>query len=115
MSFKNNAAFLQQRPASQSVGRILVAQRSCGILYHFGTNADEVINFLCLASAMFPRKAPARQSVFSYNNRVVVKRAECMAHAVFIVDKEEFMLWMMLMVKISLVWKPLLIRLGVSL
>lgn len=40
---------------------------------------------------MFPRKAPARQSVFSYNNSVVVKRAECMAEAVLIVDKEDFM------------------------
>lgn len=40
---------------------------------------------------MFPRKAPARQSVFSYNNSVVVKRAECMAEAALIVDKEDFM------------------------
>lgn len=50
---------------------------------------------------MFPRKAPASQSVFSYNNRVVVKRAECMADTVLIVDKEDFMLWTMLMGKIS--------------
>lgn len=50
---------------------------------------------------MFPRKALARQSVFSYTNRVVVKRAECMADAVLIVDKEDSMLWTVLMVKIS--------------
>lgn len=56
---------------------------------------------------MFPRKALARQSVFSYNNSVVVKRTEYIVEAVLIVNKDDFMSCKMLVVEITPVWKVL--------
>lgn len=56
---------------------------------------------------MFPRKALARQSVFSYNNSVVVKRTEYIVEAVSIVSKDDFMSCKMLVVEITPVWMVL--------
>lgn len=56
---------------------------------------------------MFPRKALAGQSVFSYNNSVVVKRTEYIVEAVLIVNKDDFMSCKMLVVEITPVWKVL--------
>lgn len=50
---------------------------------------------------MFPRKALARRSVFSYNNSVVVKRTEYIVEAVLIVNKDDFMSCKMLVVEIA--------------
>lgn len=61
---------------------------------------------LALWALMFPRKALARQSVFSYNS-VVVKRTEYIVEAVLIVNKDDFMSCKMLVVEINLVWKVL--------